>query len=177
MCDETLADQYLKEGMKLVKSGNINQAIQTFIRLTREFPQSDLADNAFYNMGICHKELKEFEKAFVAFKTVVVQYPDSDAAPWAKDQLEDLENRMDPASELFISAEQAMIQGRLEEAWNGFSKIMKEHPSSILADNALFSLGMIARKRGDAERAQKIFDRVMQDFPDSDAAANVINLG
>ena len=114
-----------------------------------------------------------FRSALVAFKTVVVQYPDSDAAPWAKDQLEDLENIMDEASEIFISAQQALIQGRLEDAWNTFSRILKEHPKSILADNALFSLGMIAIRRGDADRAEKIFDRLLNDFPDSDAAENV----
>lgn len=166
-------DKLLKDGMNLVKSGNLNGAIQVFIGLTQDFPDSELADNAYYNLGICHKELKEFEKALVAFKTVVLQYPDSDAAPWAKDQLEDLENLMDGASEIFVNAQQALIQGRLEDAWNTFSRILKEHPTSILADNALFCLGMIAIRKGDGSRAEKIFDRLLNDFPDSDAAENV----
>jgi len=94
----------------------------------------------------------------------------------AEGQLDDLENLMDPASEIFIKAEQSLIENSLQDAWNGFSTIMKKHPSSFLADNALFSLGMIARKKGDHKRAQQLFDQVMRDFPNSDAAANVKKL-
>lgn len=176
MCKELEPAELFKRGMELVKSGNKHGAISTFIQFTRKHPQSGLADNAYYNLGICHKELKDFAKAIVFFKIVLIQYPDSDAAPMAKDQLEDLENLMDPAAEIFIKAEQSLINNSLQEAWNGFSTIMEEHSSSVLADNALFSLGMIARKKGDHKRAQQLFDQVIRDFPDSDAAANVKNL-
>ena len=176
MCGELGPAELFKQGMQLVKAGKKNEAIGTFIQFTRKHPQSGLADNAYYNLGICHKELKDFAKAIVFFKIVLIQYPDSDAAPMAKDQLDDLENLMDPASEIFIKAEQSLIENSLQDAWNGFSTIMEKHPSSVLADNALFSLGMIARKKGDHKRAQQLFDQVMRDFPNSDAAANVKKL-
>ena len=34
---------------------------------------------------------------------------------------------------------------------------MEKYSSSVLADNALFSLGMIARKKGDHKRASATF--------------------
>ncbi len=173
MADEAKAKALLKEAMSKEKAGDHDRAVQLFIRLTSEQPDSDLADNAYYNLGICYKTRGDFEKAFVAFKTVVKDYPDSDACPWAEDQIEDLENQQDPASDLYLEAESSMIRGQLVEAWNGFSRIMKDFPGSSLADNALFNLGSIAKTRGDFERSVQIMDRVLKDYPDSDAAANI----
>ncbi len=175
-CTQLKPAELFEKAMQLVKDGKTHEAINAFIQFTRKHTQSGLADNAYYNLGICHKELQDYVKALVFFKIVLIQYPDSDAAPWAKDQLEDLENLMDPASEIFIKAEQALIEDSLEDAWNGFSKIMQHYPKSVLADNALFSLGMIARKKGDHKRAQQIFEQIIRDFPDSDAAVNLSNL-
>jgi TolA-binding protein len=173
MADEAKAKALLQEAMSQEKSGCHDRAVQLFIRLTSEYPDSDLADNAYYNLGICYKTRGDLEKAFVAFKTVVKDYPKSDACIWAKDQIEDLENQQDPASDHYLEAESAMIRGDLVGAWNGFSQIMKEFPSSSLADNALFNLGSIAKTRGDFERSVQILDRVLKDYPDSDAAANI----
>tara|TARA_Y100000589_G_scaffold202340_1_gene190877 strand:+ start:3741 stop:4277 length:537 start_codon:yes stop_codon:yes gene_type:complete len=172
-CKEVKPADLFAKGMQLVRDGKTREAISTFVEFTRKHTKSGLADNAYYNLGICHKELQDFVKAAVFFKIVLIQYPNSDAAPWARDQLEDLENLMDPASEIFIKAEQALIEDSLEDAWTGFSKIMQDYPQSVLADNALFSLGMIARKKGDYKRAQQLFDQIVRDFPNSDAASNV----
>jgi TolA-binding protein len=173
MPDEVLAKQYMTEAMQCVKKGDSHKAIQIFMRLTNEIPDSDLADNAFYNLGICYKMAEEPEKAFVAFSNVVNEYPDSDAAPFAADQLEDLKDRMDEASEFFMQAEAALIKSDFDAANQGFAHILRNFKDSRLVDNALFGLGMIAKKQGDLERAKKIFDRVISDYPDSDAAQSV----
>lgn len=175
--DEVAAKKYLDEGMKLVKKGDTHGAIRVFMILTKEIPDSDLADNAFYNMGICHKMAKELEKAHVAFSMVVKNYPNSDAAPFAADQLEDLENVLDPAATHYLAAEQALINNELDNANNDFAKILKEFPDSRLVDNALFGLGMVAKKQNDLERANKIFRRILEKYPDSDAAESVRMMG
>jgi TolA-binding protein len=177
MPDEVLAKQYLTEGMKLVKKGDNHAAIRIFMRLTTEIPDSDLADNAFYNMGICHKMAGEPEKAHVAFSAVVKNYPDSDAAFFAKDQLEDLKDALDPASPHYLEAEEALMNKNYDGANDGFAKILREFPDSRLVDNALFGLGMIAKKQGDTSRANKIFKRILEKYPDSDAAESVRMMG
>lgn len=176
MCKQDSANQLFKQGMQQVRKGHLQEAMQSFIQFTRESPKSNLADNAYYNLGICSKELKDYVKAAVFFKIVLMQYPDSDAASMAKDQLEDLQNLMDPAAELFIGAEQAMIEDRLDNAWQGFTRVTEKHPESSLADNALFSLGMIARRRGDHKLSQQIFDRLKELYPDSDAAKSLADI-
>lgn len=170
MCDTMVAKELFKQGMQQVKQNKMKEAIQSFIQFTRENPESNLADNAYYNLGICYKRLDDYIKAIVFFRIVLLQYPDSDAAPMAKDQLEDLQNLMDPAAEVFVRAEQAMIDGDLDSAWVDFSKLTDKFPNSTLADNALLSLGLIARKKGNHDMAHQIFNRLSQQYPDSDAA-------
>ena len=164
-----IAKELFKQGMQQVKQNKMKEAIQSFIQFTRENPESGLADNAYYNLGICYKRLNDYIKAIVFFRIVLQQYPNSDAAPMAKDQLEDLQNLMDPAAEIFVRAEQSMIDGDLDSAWAEFSNLTEKYPDSALADNALLSLGLIARKKGNHEMAHQIFNRLSQQYPDSDA--------
>ena len=165
-----LAGKLMKDAMKKVKGGDFHGGIQTFIRLTNEYPGSDLADNAYYNLGICHKQLRDTTKAVLAFRTVVERYPDSDAAPMAQDQLEDLENLSDAASDHYLKAENFLHQGDLDQAARGFKELLQNFPDSNLADNAMFAMGMIAKKMDRLEDAHKIAKRVIQDYPGSDAA-------
>ena len=48
---EEEASKLLQLGMARVKKKKLHNAIRLFMRLTNIFPDSDLADNAFYNMG------------------------------------------------------------------------------------------------------------------------------
>ena len=90
--------------------------------------------------------------------------------------MEDLENRMDPASEFFLEAEAAMLRGEHQEALDQFAKLFREHPTSCLADNALLSIATIHMNRGNMAMGQKVLTSLLKQYPDSDAAAEAKEL-
>jgi TolA-binding protein len=141
--------------------------------LVLQFPDSDLADNAYYNLGIIYKRLEKFGKALIEFKTVVKHYPDSDAAIFAPDEIEALNELSDPACELFYEGQTLMIQKKNEEAQTIFKRITTEYPNSDLIDNAWLSLAQISIRSGSTATAIQILDRIERDFAGTDAAALV----
>jgi tetratricopeptide (TPR) repeat protein len=45
--------------------------------LIEEFPESDLADDSLYNIGLCYYRMKQFGLAINTFQQVIHNYPDS----------------------------------------------------------------------------------------------------
>ena len=63
--------------------GNFDLAIQGFQEYARQFPKSDLADNALYWVGECHYSQAAYADAVRAFDRMLDAYPQSDKAPAA----------------------------------------------------------------------------------------------
>ena len=53
------------------------EAIVEFEGLVSEFPNSELADDALYNAGLCYYQTNQFEEAIAKYQQVIDQYPDS----------------------------------------------------------------------------------------------------
>ncbi len=53
------------------------EAINEFKTLIKEFPNSELCDDAEFNIGLCYFNMMQFEKAIESFNTVIDSYPDS----------------------------------------------------------------------------------------------------
>lgn len=51
-------------------------AIETLLELVSTYPDSELADDALYNVGLCYFNLNQFEKAIEYFQKVIDEYPD-----------------------------------------------------------------------------------------------------
>jgi tetratricopeptide (TPR) repeat protein len=69
--------QYFSEGLSLVKNEFYLDSINKFKMLIDEYPQSDLADDALYNIGLCYFKMKQFELAIETFNQVINNYPDA----------------------------------------------------------------------------------------------------
>ncbi len=66
---------YLKE--------NYNLAIQGFQQFIQAFPESGLADNAYYWIGECYYAQKKFQEAAQTFEELMQKYPSGDKYPAA----------------------------------------------------------------------------------------------
>jgi TolA-binding protein len=55
--------QYFTEGLNLAKDEFYLDSINKFKMLIDEYPQSDLADDALYNVGLCYFKMKQMELA------------------------------------------------------------------------------------------------------------------
>lgn len=64
-------------GCRLVKDDFFIDAIDQFETLVRGFPESELADDAVYNIALCNFELNQFERAIERLKALIADYPDA----------------------------------------------------------------------------------------------------
>jgi len=69
--------QYFTEGLNLAKDEFYLDSINKFKILIDEYPQSDLADDALYNVGLCYFKMKQFEQAIETFNRAIINYPDA----------------------------------------------------------------------------------------------------
>lgn len=63
--------------------GNFQLAVEGFSIYVEHFPESPLADNAWYWIGECYFSQKEFEKAIEQFNQLILRYPEGDKVPAA----------------------------------------------------------------------------------------------
>ncbi len=68
---------YFTDALKLVKQEFYIDAIHKLEMLVDEFPQSDLADDAYYNMGMCYFYINQPKDAIESFENVIASYPDA----------------------------------------------------------------------------------------------------
>jgi tetratricopeptide (TPR) repeat protein len=69
--------QYFTEGLNLAKDEFYLDSINKFKMLIDEYSQSDLADDALYNIGLCYFKIKQFDQAIETFNQVITNYPDA----------------------------------------------------------------------------------------------------
>lgn len=64
-------------GCLLVQDDFFIDAIDRFESLVRDFPSSELADDAEYNIALCLFELNRFDKAIDRLNILIAEYPDA----------------------------------------------------------------------------------------------------
>jgi len=70
-----------EKAMKLMKEGKYEEAEGAFAQFVRDFPQSDLADNAQYWMGECLYSEKKYKEAKETFEGVLEHFPFGNKVP------------------------------------------------------------------------------------------------
>lgn len=70
-----------EKAMNLMKEGKYEDAETAFAQFVRDFPQSDLADNAQYWMGECLYSEKKYKEAKETFEGVLEHFPFGNKVP------------------------------------------------------------------------------------------------
>lgn len=65
------------EAQNLVKDEFYFDAIELFTNLTKKYPDSELVDDAFFNIGLSYFQLNQFENAIENFKIVINEFPEA----------------------------------------------------------------------------------------------------
>ena len=68
---------YFSNAIEKARSEFYLDAINEFTKLNEEFPQSELVDDALYNIGLCYFQMNQFEKAIEYYQKVIDEFPDS----------------------------------------------------------------------------------------------------
>ena len=68
---------YFTEAFQLTQEKCYVDAIHKFQKLVNDFPDSDLADDAMYNIGLCYYEMNQFQKSIEILEEMIEKYPDA----------------------------------------------------------------------------------------------------
>ena len=165
----------INEGMAFFKEGELGKAELVFREFLKEYPKSDLADNACYNLAKIAMKRQENHRALEWLDFLLQNFPDSDAAYFAKDEKIELMREMgqgpdETDDERYFQGKQSLLKGKLDEAEQIFLSFLKEYADSDLVDNAHYNLAVIAKKRGQLDQVKHHVDIIMTQYPESDAA-------
>ena len=64
-------------GLKFAQDEFFLDSINDFNKIVEDYPDSELADDALYNIGLCYFSMQQFEKAIRLFEKVITDYPDA----------------------------------------------------------------------------------------------------
>ncbi len=68
--------QLFSDGMNFAKEEFFLDAISKMQELETEYPDSELVDDALYNIGLCYFNMNHFEKSIAYFKKVINEFPE-----------------------------------------------------------------------------------------------------
>jgi outer membrane protein assembly factor BamD len=92
-CREKLARKEYKTGELYTKMGYYKAAIISFDVVLEEYYDTSFADDALYMKAVSHLKLGEIEPADLAFRSLVVKYPDSPYRSKAENRLKSLSGK------------------------------------------------------------------------------------
>lgn len=165
----------IDSGIAAYRKGDVTEAENIFRSFMREYPESDLADNACYNLAKIAVGKGDDQRALNWYEHLLETYPDSDAAYFGKDEYIELSRSMgkeipEIADECYFNAKQLFSKGKITEAEAGFKRVIEEYTTSEYVDNAHYYLAKICKKRGDKEGMKRHIDIIMNEYGDTDAA-------
>tara|TARA_B100000315_G_C14390208_1_gene501553 strand:+ start:209 stop:694 length:486 start_codon:yes stop_codon:yes gene_type:complete len=68
---------YFTEAFQLTQEKCYVDAIHKFQNLVDDFPESDLADDSLYNIGLCYYEMNQFQKSIEVLEEMIDKYPNA----------------------------------------------------------------------------------------------------
>jgi len=110
-------------------TGNYDLALMGFEEFLRNYPDSELSDNAQYWIGECHYAREEYQPAYDAFKRVLDVYPEGDKIP----------------SALLKTGYCALALGKNKEGRAFLEELVAKYPLSDEARLAEEKLGTLSR--------------------------------
>ena len=69
--------QYFTEAFQLAQDKFYVDAMHKFNKLVDDFPESDLADDALLNVGLCYYEMNQFAQAIEILEHVIELHPEA----------------------------------------------------------------------------------------------------
>jgi len=132
------------------------EAVQYYRLIAREFPDSDLADDANYRLGYHLRESGDFAEAARRFRLVAESFPDSPLAPQA----------------LFAAGACFARAGQDAEAVQDWSALERAHPDDAALEDALYQKSMSETRLARDADALVSLAKLLKRFPGSRFAAD-----
>jgi cellulose synthase operon protein C len=161
------------------------EALDSFLRLPKEFPDSPLVSSARLNAGFSLYQMGQYRQAIEEFQGAAAEKRQALSAGYWKgislkalgdyaQAAKDLKATYDadpngPLAEpaLFYRADCELRAGRADEARRLFLEIVQKWPDGEFADNGLHFAGEAALVSGSLDEAQELVERFQKQYPRS----------
>jgi TolA-binding protein len=133
--------------------GNFNDAIETYKKILRLYPNSPTSHRALFLMGLAYaKDLKDEKSAETVFKKFSEKYPNGEEL-------------------LYNEAQDFSEQGDFTSAIKTYERILKLYPESPHACRAQFLIGFVySENLKKPDQAKEVYEKVIEMYPDCDLA-------
>jgi tol-pal system protein YbgF len=116
----TLAGELYKDAYETLQNGDLEGARRKFETFLKQYPDSELSDNAQFWIAETYFMKKDFEKAILEYEKVITKYPEGDKT----------------SSALLKQAISFLELGDKNNAKNIFRRIIERYPQSEQAEMA-----------------------------------------
>lgn len=163
-------EEQLEWAMSFYDAQDWDRAIGEFEKLPSEFPNSRMAAEGEYYIGMAWEKKNDLAKAADAFQRLIDRYPYSERIPDA------IQHEFEIANE-FASGGKVKVLGipvlaGQEKAIELYKHIIKNAPFGSYGDQAQYRIGEVYKAQGEYDLAQKAYQAVLDDYPSSTLLAD-----
>lgn len=168
-----LATPYLqyKQALKLFEEEKFKDAYQEFKKLLVHYPDAKEAAEAQYYLARCLEKFGKFYDAFLEYQKLINSYPNSQ-------RINEVVEREYNIGEYFLNKERKEWLGLSlydfveHPSLEIFGEIVNKVPHSEYSPRAQYKMGMIFFQLGRYEEAREAFQKVIDNYSDSEWAAS-----
>ena len=141
---------FYEQGRYRYFEGNYEDAIHSFQKLLKEYPESALTGSTLYWMGEAKFRQGKEDEAFLYFRKVAENYPESEFVAYA----------------LYSCGWIQLEKAKDESGYEFFHQVPEKHPTHPIAESSLFWSGYCLYHLGRYTEAQREMERLLKDYPD-----------
>src|SRR5690606_3947548 len=162
--DERVPEILLWKGNHLYNQGRFSEALEIYKSLPGRFPGNPVGVEAAQMAAQSYAQLGRFEEAEETYR---VLFRDGNAATQ-----DDARDRL--AQAVYLQAEKAEKEGRLQAASESYQRIAREFPTAAIAPVALFNAGVMQEKQKKWAEAIRIYGSFFDAYFRSDLLPKVL---
>ncbi len=158
-----------ERGRNLESDGNCGGALKAYRELVEDYPQSPLAPEAQFRIGICREAEDDLYAAFQAYQTLLDEFP-------GQGNLGEILRRQYEIGEAYLQGRKRWflflpIRSGLGRAGEIFRAVLDNATFSQVSPRAQFGLARSHQLRGDYQEAIFEYEQVFQNYPGSEVIA------
>ncbi len=164
--DSSIAGQLMKKGRAALEKGHEGDAQDYFEEIVDEYPDSEFAPAAYFEIGNIYADENRFESAFDAYKEILDRYPNFEHFNALVEQIYDTGKRI-------LDGERPYYWGVIpgfrdyNDGTLYFDAIIAYAPYSDYAALSLMNNAKLKLKEDEPEEAIQYLDRLINQYPDS----------
>lgn len=164
---DTPKEQFLF-AMDFYEAKDYKRALPEFKKIIKYYKSSETASEAQYYIGCCYENLGNPYAAFEAYQKVIDNYPFTQ-------RVDEIIKRQFDIGERLYKGEKSKFLGvsvkaMPEQIIEVYNKVVCNAPYSKYAPQAQFRKGELYKKLEFYEEAREAFQKIVEDYPDSDIA-------